>query len=233
MTLTAAAVANWARNYHPSLSTTNAPQQLAYSALSRFQTGLLQDITRRVPGYFGQRVSVTFDASTFADGIDLSTLVPAGIKDFIDARFLYNQSTPEQFVTGLFVPYEQRDLPTRVPSYTLLGNILLLLGGNGSGDLSSAYQNYSGLVLSYVALPTDITSDDSVLVGFPNDAREAFAAMLAAFWLRRMVSNPAYNVDRTDADYFDAIANEERARFLTRIFQGITQQQSAYIREVY
>lgn len=231
MTLTVGAVVNWARNYHPSLSTTNAPRQIAYSALSRFQTNLVEDITRRVPGYFGQTAEVTFDASTFANGIDLSALVPAGIKDFIDARFLYSGSNPQSFTTGLFVPYEQRDMRHPIPAYTLRDNVLYLLGNDEVGQLAQAYQNYTGLVLSYTPIPADVTGDDSTFVGFPDDVRESLAALLAAFWLRRLVSNPMYNVDRTDADYFDSIAREERARFLGRIYQ-ITQRQSYYIREV-
>lgn len=229
--LMAADVANWARNYHPSLSSTNAPQQLAYSALSRFQTAITEDITRRVPGYFAQRFSVVFDASTFVSGIDLSTLVPAGVKDFIDARFLYNQTDPAQYTTGLFVPYEQRDMPHSVPAYTLAGNTLYLLGCTDANQLASAYSNYSGLTLSVTPIPSDITKDTDTFPGYPDDVRECLAALLAAFWLRRMVSNPAYNVDRTDADYFDSIAAQERTRFLGRIFQ-ITARQSYYIRAV-
>lgn len=230
MTLTVATVANMARDYHSALSPQAAPQAVAYRALSRFQDQIVEEITSRVPGFLGQTVSVTFDAATFTDGIDLADIVPAGVKDFIDARFLYDQSDPQSYVSGLFVPYEQRDMPHPIPAYTLLNNVILLLGNDQVGQLSQAYENYEGLVLSYTPIPADLTADASVFI-LPDDAKEALASMLAAFWVRRLVGNPNFQVERADADYWDVVANEERKRFLTRIFRT-TQRQSYYIREV-
>lgn len=231
MTITAGEVINLARDYHPALSTTNAPKQLAYRALTRFMHEIAQKVVVRVPGFLGQVVPVTFDASTFTDGIDLATLIPAGWQDLVDVRFLYDTSNPQSFVTGLFVPYEQRDIPHPIPAYTLLNNVLYLLGNDEVGQLETAYQNYSGCVVSYTPLATPITADASELTGYPDDAKEMFAAMLGAFWLRRLVDDPQYAVQRSTADYFDNVAEGEKSRWLGRVF-NVSRKQSYYIREI-
>lgn len=231
MALTVGTVINHARDYHPALANANAPVAIAYRALSRFSDELTESIVRRVPGWMGQTETITLTSSVFEDGVDLTTLIPAGVKDFIDMRFLYDQSSPQSFVTGTFIPYEQRDMPHMIPAYTLLNNVLYLLGNDQVGQLAQAYQNYSAMVLSYTPIPADLTSNSSEFTGFLDDAREAFAAMLAAFWLRRLVSDPKYGVQRVDADYFDSVAEQEKARYLRRIWTT-TQKQSYFIREV-
>lgn len=214
MALLVSAVINLARDYHPALSPANAPEQIAFRATQRFQNELMEEIYVRQNGFFAQRLTIAFDAATFTAGIDLTTEIPAGVKQILNpTNFIRNTSDPVTYDPGLFVPFEQIDQ-------------------SGGLAISQDYQNYSGLVLTYVPVPEEITDGADELTGFPDDARDAFATMLAAFWLRRLVGNPSYNVDRRDADYWDAYAASEKDRFLKRVFVGQTQSQSFYIKDL-
>jgi hypothetical protein len=182
----------------------------------------------RVPAYFAQEYTATLNSALFTSGLALSTLSSTGVKGLTGPiKFAYASTDPVQYIPGLFVPWEQRLLYTPVPSYTLINNVIVLLAGNA--DLGEAYTNFDSMVVSYTPNPAAIEDNETTLTGWPDDALDVFATMLAAFYLRRMVGSPDWQIAREDADFFYAQAREAREDFLTRISRGITQQQSYYI----
>lgn len=233
MPLTAGAVIDAARDYHGALSKQNAPDRLAWPQLTRFMNTLMNRILGRMPAFFAQTYVATLNSALFTNGLALATISSIGVKGLAgDIQFTYNASDPDRFVPGRFIPWEQRDLYTPVPAYTLRNNVIYLLAGDGGIDLATAYQNFSAMTVSYTPSATAIVNNDTELAGFPDDALEVFATNLAGFLLRRMVGNPQWGVERADADYFDAQAREAREDFLTRLTRGITQQANYYVRDV-
>lgn len=224
--LLAGQVINHARDLHPSLSTTNAPQQLAYRALSRFQRDLVEEITPRVPAYLAVEAVAAFPVSPFDAGISLDTLIPNGWKDLLDGFFVRAGTSPNPGgrVRGTFVPWEQRDMGQRLPAYTFQHNVLFFLGG------PSYYANFATFNLGYTPLPADIVNDASPFI-LPPDCREALAAMLAAFYIKRLVGTPTFDVDAAGAGIFLQDAQDERAKFLTRIWR-LGQRQNYRVRDV-
>lgn len=230
MALTAAGVINAARDYHGALSKQNAPDRLAWPQLTRFMNELMNRILGRMPAFFAQEYTATLNQALFDDGLNLATISTTGIKGLAGAiRFSYSASDPVRYIPGLFVPWEQRDLYTPVPAYTLANNVLRLLAGDGGVDLATAYQNFDTMIVSYTPAAAAITANTGVITGFPDDALETFATNLAAFLLRRMVGNPTWGVQRADADYYDSLAQKAREDWLTRLTRGISQQQSYYV----
>lgn len=233
MSLTAVNVIDAARDYHGALSKQNAPNRLAYPQITRFMNQLMDRLLGRVPSYFAQTYDATLDTTLFTSGLALTTLSTTGVKGLAGPiLFSYTGTDPVRWVPGVFVPWEQRDMYTPAPAYTLRNNIIYVLAGNEGADLGVAYQNFDEMRVSYTPAATAITADSGVLTGFPDDALEAFATDLAAFLLRRMVGNPNWEVKRADVDFYDSLASQAREQFFTRITRGFAQQQSYYIRDV-
>ena len=230
MSLTAGTVIDSARDFHGALSKQNAPNRLGYPQITRFMNQLMDRLLGRVPAYFAQTYVATINSALLTNGLALSTLSATGVKGLAgDILFRYTSSSPQRHFPGKFIPWEQRQLYTPVPAYTMANNVIYLLAGTVGFDLGTAYQNFDQMTVSFTPNPAAITADISVLTGFPDDALEAFASDLAAFLLRRMVGNPSWEVKRGDVDYYDGLAAEARGRFLTRITRGFAQQQSYYV----
>lgn len=226
MTLTVGTVINHARDLHPALSAVNAPDVLAYRYLSRAIDGLYEDIARRVPAFLGTQAVVTFPLPSFAAGVDLTALIPGGWKDLLDGVVTLSNTTsvPPATIPCLFVAFEQRDMTNPVPSFTFRNNVLYFLG------LDTDYAGFASFTLTYTPLANDVTSKLSV-IALPDDARGPLAAMLAAFFLKRLVDDPAYKVTAKTAALYMKDAAEEERDWLTRIWR-LTQRENYVIRDV-
>ena len=226
MALLAADVLNHARDLHPSLSPVNAPDILGWRALSRFLSDLFEEIAHRVPGFLGAQLSTSLPLASFTAGIDLTAAIPGGWKRLMDGFFVYSASTtsPPTMVSGNFVPFEQRDMNGPLPAYTLRSNVIYLLGQD------TDYTNFSSFLLTYTPLSVDVVNGTSA-IPLPNDSREALAAMLAAFYLKRLVDDPQYRVSKRTAELYMSDAETERGKFLRRIWRT-TQNQNYVIRDV-
>ena len=226
MALLAGDVINHARDMHPALSPTNAPAILGYRALSRFQGDLVEQIAARQPGFLAQLLTVALPLATFADGINLTTLISGGwlaLEDMF-ARGTYDTDTTRWPIRCNNIPWGQRDMVQPWPCFTMRNDVLYLLG------TETDWAVMSSLRISYTAQPADLTADASALV-VPLDARESLATTLCAFYLWRLVQDPAYRVPAEMAQTWDEKATTERTRFLARI--GRTgQKQSFRVRNV-
>lgn len=221
--LTVAQIVNEARDFHPTLSKQNAPLMVALRALSRFQRRFVTEIAHNVPAWGATEIAVAFPLASFDAGVDLGVLIPGGWVDLLDGYFTYLQS-PSRRVKGEFVPWEQKDMLAVVPAYTLRSNVLYFLGGEPS------YASIANFYLTYTPLPVALTTEQSVTV-LPDDSLEAFAALLAAEWLKRMVGNPAFDVDAETAGVYQQDADKLYAAFITRI-RRTGQRQSYRVRDV-
>jgi hypothetical protein len=224
--LTAATVINHARDLHPSLSPVNAPNALACRALSRFLSELVEKIARRVPGYLGTTLTVPLPLAVFTAGIDLTAAIPGGWKRLLDGFFVYSasQTNPPTRVRANPIPYEQRDMNGPLPAWTFLANTVTFLGQE------TDYSQFSSFLLTYTPLAVDVANVGSA-IPLPDDSREALAAMLAAFFLKRLVDDPQYRVSAKTATLYQGDADTEKAQFLRRIWR-LTQNQDYVIRDV-
>jgi hypothetical protein len=221
--ISAGQVLNHARDLHPALAPVHTPEPLAWRQLSRQQEDLWQDITRIVPALYAQQVALPLPPpSGFAAGWPLATFLPNGqYKDILDLEVQWN--APQRQPTRVtFVPFEQRDLRHRFPAITLRDGAFYPIGNEN--DWASA----QSVVVTFTPLPQDITSEGQTL-SLPDDARECMAAMLAAFFARRLVGVPALSVTPDIAGMLNNMAQEERTRFLARIRQ-VAQKQRYRIR---
>lgn len=225
MALTVADVINHARDQHPSLSPLNAPNQLAYRYLSREECDIFDQIFRRVPGMLAKQVVITFPLVDFAAGIDLTTVIPEGWKDLTDLFLMY-ASVPTQpnMIRATFKPWEQRDIRGQLPAYTLRDEVLYFLGND------TDYATFASATLTYTPQNADLTADTDTFQ-VTADARETFALGLAAFWMRRLIDDPAYKCTVGAYREVKAAYDEEKTRFLSRIFR-VTQRQSYTVRAV-
>ena len=225
MTLTCATVINEARDLHPALSETAAPVPIALRLLGRFTREFTEAIAVRVPSFIAVQATFTLPLASFTAGESLTTLIPGGWKDLTDLFFTWSDPSLTQPVRSKFVPWEQRDMPTRLPAHTFMNNVLYLLGSDAN------YTNYSQGVLTYTAMPAAFTTDTAT-IPLPDDALSALSALLAAYWLRRLAEDPSFGtVNPATVAAYMADAAEERKRFLTRIFR-LTQRQDYVVRDV-
>lgn len=226
MTLLASNVILHARDLHPSLSAMNAPNPLAFRALTRMVDSINEEIARRVPGFLETTVTGTFPLASFTLGLNLTTLIPLGWKDLGDLFVTYTASstTPATTVRASFVPYEQRDMNSPLPTYTLINNSLIFLGSD------TDYAAYSAWTLTFTPLGVAVAGLASV-IGLPDDALEPMALGLAAFFLQRLVDDPQYRVTARTADLYASDAKARRSAFLTRIWR-VTQRQNFLVRDV-
>lgn len=225
MTFTVGTVINHARDLHPALTETNAPNPVAFRFLSRLTRDLIREIVRRVPANEGQILTVSLPLADFSTGIDLSTSIPAGWMDLLEGFFLAGTSpNPCQKVRGPFVPWEQRDMGVPVPAFTFRNNVLYFLGGAG------AYAQYSQFLLEYTPLPVDVGKVSDTF-NLPDDARETLALQLGAFWLKRMVGSPQMGVTTQIAGLFQGDADAEKGKFLSRVW-NLAARQSYSVRDV-
>jgi hypothetical protein len=223
-TLTAGAVLNLARDKHPALSSTNAPAEIAYRFLSSMQRDLVQLIARRVPGEVALKITIPFPLASFDAGVDLAVLLPNGWLDLTDL-FVYYASAPDgpRFVRSQFIPWEQRDTGRSTPAHTYRNNTLLFLG------IASDYASYASASLTYSPLPVDIATPASLFTT-SDDAREAYAAATAAFWLGRMLGSDP-RVTLQVVQLFDQRASSAMDSYLKRIL--LTAQRQDYrVRDV-
>jgi hypothetical protein len=222
--LTAATVINLARDKHPALSSTNAPNELAFRFLSSMQRDLVQLIARRVPGEVALRATIAFPLASFDAGVDLAVLIPGGWIDLTDL-FVYYAQSPDtsRNIRSQFIPWEQRDTGRSMPAHTYRNNTLLFLGQ------ASDYTAYVSAALTYSPLPTDITTPASLFTT-SDDAREAYAAATAAFWLGRMLGSDP-RVTLQVVQLFDQRASSAMDSYLKRIL--LTAQRQDYrVRDV-
>ncbi len=226
MTVTAGTIILHARDLHPSLSKVNAPDALAFRALTRFLDGLNEEIARRVPSFLGAQAVVTFPLASFAAGVDLAALIPNGWKDLLDGFLTYSASPTGQPITirGEFVPYEQRDSNRDLPAYTFLNNALIFLGQE------SDYTPFSTFTLTYTPLGIPVVNANTA-IPLPDDCLEALAAMLAGFFLKRLVDDPQYRVTARTAGLYLQDAETMRGDFLRRIWR-MTQRENYVVRDV-
>lgn len=230
MSVSVATVVNQARDVHPGLSPAAAPVNVAYRQLTRFSRDLYENIARRVPGYLVTSANIALPLAAFPNAGTLTSLIPGGWKDLLDLVFTYSTTpvTPAQTVTAKFVPYEQRDMPQSVPAWSVEGDQIVFLGA------VTDYTSFSSATLTYtpappmLAAPTDLVCQSG---GLPDDALDCLAAMLAAFWLGRLVDDPSNAV--TEKTYIRAAgeAGALRAAFLRRIW-ALSQRQSYRVRDV-
>lgn len=226
MSLTAGTVINHARDMNPALSRANAPDVVGYRALTRMSGDLVQAVTVRQPAFLAKSVTLALPLAVFADGLSLATLIPAGWLDLLEV-FAQRADTSDatQWPRRVqMVPWEQRDMPQPWPGVTLRDNTLFLLG-----DVD-AWTAFASLKLTYTPSPASVTGDNSVLE-VPDDALDALATMLCAFYLWRLVGDPAYRVTGDMANLWDSKASGERDRFLNRIWRT-GQRQSYRVRDV-
>lgn len=224
MSLTVATIVNNARDLHPALSVQNAPLPIALRAISRFEGDLVRDITSRVPGFLAKQVDVTLPLAVFENGVNLTTLIPAGWLDLTDGFFLYSIApNPARTKRAGNIPWEQRDMPYMWPAYSVRDNVLYFLGSDAN------YAQFSKFTLTYTPLPAALATGASVTV-LPDDALDCLAALLAAFWLKRLVGNPAFDVSPGAAELYIAEAAGVRADFLTRIWKT-TQRMTYRVRD--
>ncbi len=66
MTITAGEVITLARDYHPALSPNNAPNRIAWRALTRFVDDLTDRIMVKVPGFFAVEYSTALSPTARA-----------------------------------------------------------------------------------------------------------------------------------------------------------------------
>jgi hypothetical protein len=226
MALTVLQVTTRARDLHPALSFTNAPQVLAYRQLSAQQRDLIAVIATSIPAYLADRVTITMPLASFDAGVDLATLIPGGWLDLLDLFMTYTGDSSEtpRTVRAKAVPWEQRDMSQRVPGWTFRHNTLLLLGKVAD------YANYTEGVLTYTPLGTDLTADASTFL-LPDDAREWLAAELAVYWLSRMVGLPQAGVTGDVVGVYVQRAQVARQALLTRI-RSLGMRQDYRIRDV-
>ncbi len=93
----------------------------------------------------------------------------------------------------------------------------------------SAYANIANFYLTFTPLPADFTTEQDVTV-LPADALDAFAAMLAAEWLKRMVGTPGFDVDAETSGVYTQEAAALYRDFITRI-RRTGQRQSYRVRD--
>ena len=222
MSLTAGEVINHARDLHAALSPANAPAVLGYRALSRIQRDLLTDVVMANPAYLATQAKVAMPLADFNDGIDLNGV----LGEWADLVEIFGRwATASNFELRVWsIPWEQRDLAQRWPSFTLRNNTVYLMG------TETGWSQIAELRLTYSAVPLDLTSDSSVFA-LHDDARETLAASLAAFYLGRLVGNPEYQVGLDASTASDARATETRSQWMRRIIM-VTQRQSWQIRDV-
>jgi len=224
-TLTAGEVINHARDTHPLLSEANAPSALAYRALSRFQQALVQGIYMRQPAMLAQFYLITFPLDSFTDGVDLRTLIPTGWLDILEGFVQWAGGNQNEWTKrAQQVPWEQRDMPQPWPAYTVFAETLYPLGPE------SAWTRVASLRLSVTRQPDDVVDDDTALI-VPVDAREALATQLQAFYLKRLVGNPQFNVNTDMVSLAMQDAKMRTDEFLDRIAR-VGQRQSYRVRDV-
>lgn len=225
MTLLCSTVINEARDLHPALSETAAPVPIALRLLGRFTREFTEAIAVRVPAFVAVQATFSLPLATFASGVSLTTLIPGGWKDLTDLFYVFSDTTITTKVRSHFIPWEQRDIPQRMPAHTFLNNVLYLLGD------ASDYTSYGTGVLTYTAMPAAFTADTDA-IPLPDDALSALSALLAAYWLRRLAEDPAFGtVSPATVAMYMGDAERERQRFLTRIWRT-TQRQDYVIRDV-
>lgn len=223
MTLAVSTIINYARDMHPALSPENAPVPLALRSLSEIQRDLVGEITRRIPAYFATDLEVAMASVTFADGIDLTTLIPGGWLDITESNVVYANTPTARVQRANFVPWEQRDMGVfGFPAYTLRNDKLLLLG------IDTDWSQVETFILTYTPLCADLVIGSNVIL--PDEVRRCMATMLANEWLGRLVGNPAFDIDSETAGYWEQRAGRERESFLKGILQ-VAQRQSYRVRD--
>lgn len=223
MTLTVATIINNARDLHPALSKTNAPDEIAFRALSRFQRQMVQDIATNVPAFLAAEVEVPFPLAVFDDGIDLATLIPGGWQDLLDGFLLYANTPNNRRVRIEFVPWEQRDMFGGAPRYTFRDNVLYFLGGEDQ------YAQVSSFFLTYTAIAPSLTALTSTVL-LTDDSLDALALMLAGEWLMRMVGNPSFGVSAEAAGLYMQRGEAMRLAYVTRV-RRLAQRQRYAVRD--
>jgi hypothetical protein len=226
MSLLTGLVINHARDMNPALSRENAPPVVGYRALTRFVGGLVQEVAPRQAGFLAKEAVIALPLPVFAAGISLETLLPEGWLDLVDlfARFTSSASSTTWPTRCENVPWAQRDMAQPFPAFTLRDDTLFLLGDE------SSWNSIASLKLSYTPQPAPLTGDNSI-IPLPPDALDALATMLCAFYLWRLVGDPAYRVTGDMASLWDGKARDERKAFLERI-QRTGQRQSFRVRDV-
>jgi hypothetical protein len=229
MSVTLAQVINQARDEHPALSVAAAPPTLAPRQVTKYARDLYESIAVRVPGFLTTSVALALPLANFTAGQNLTALIPGGWKDLLDLTFTYNTGgTPPAQVKATGVPYEQRDLCQPLPSWTLAGDVLYLLGGPND------YTSYAGGTLTYTPAPVTLSQPTDLVCqsgGLPDDALDCLALMLAAFYLGRLVEDPGNAVSEKTFNRVAASAGAARTAFLRRIYR-LTQRQNYRIRDV-
>ncbi len=222
MAITVARVLNRARDQHPALSKVVTPLPLACRYLTDCVQELTGELVTLMPALVALDLEVALPLATFADGIDLTDELPDGWLDPLEGSFTYSANGSTALAP--FIPWEQRNIAQRVPSFTMRNNVIYFLGAE------QFYANFSLFTLTYTALPADFDGS-SAEIPLPDDAGIALARILAAWFLGRIAGDPQYRVDRADVARLDAIAAESRERFTDRIWH-ITQRQSYRVRDV-
>lgn len=225
MDLTAGQVLNFARDKHPALSESNAPEPVGIRQLSELQRDLISEITIRMPGWGGSTLTVALPLASFAGGVDLNDEIPGDVFDMAQGTFIYRDLPDRDPRVANFVPWEQRTRPVTLPAFTLFNNILYFIGNEQN------YASFSSFKLEYTAIPADVETVDTVLV-LRTQAREALSWGLAAFWLMRLVKSPVYQVTADMASAINSRASEEREKFLNQIAR-LTQRQQHTVKIVY
>jgi hypothetical protein len=225
-----------ARDLHPLLSPVNVPDGLMVRELTRGVSDLYDQIYPRNPGYLATTLEVDLTAPGFpwtgvmddvpgvAPGIDLTTLLAGGWKDITQGEFwMGTGATARRVCVATFAPWEQRQLCSKFPAFTLRDNALYFLGAQGF------YNRFSLFRLVYTPAPVDLVLGGTIAL--PHDAREPLMSRLALFGMMRMVGNPEFKITAADVQPFSVRAAGERAEFLTAIWR-VAQRQRYTVRDV-
>jgi len=226
MALLAGTVINHARDLHPALSEANAPAPLGYRHLTRLQGKLVQQITAREPAFLAETVTVPFPLADFAAGYDLSVLLTNGWLDILNAMGQWTQSPDATAWTVRCknVPWSQRDMVQSFPAFSIRNNIFFPIGD------ATMWAQIASVKITATANPADITEDASTFV-LPVDALDALASDLAAFYVSRLVGEPAYRITEAAVREKRKVATDEIDLFLERVWQ-VGRRQSYRVRNV-
>lgn len=222
MALTGGQVWQRARDEHPALSALNAPWPLAVRKLGSLQRDLVSEISVQVPGYYALVLDVALPLADFDAGIDLATEISGGWDSLWEAEVtIGTQARP-----ATFRPWEQRRRISwnEFPAWTFRNNTIFLLDdATRWGQASNFALTYTPLVADPATLTTPLVLDD--------DTREYLVAALAAFYLARLRSQPAYRVDDGAVKLALEAAGLEKAKVLARAF-ALKKRQKYYQRDV-
>lgn len=225
MAITVARILNRARDQHPALSKVVTPLPLACRYLTDCVQELTGELVTLMPALVAVDLVVPLPLADFAAGINLTDEIPGGWLDPLEGSFTYvNSGAPASTTPGVNVPWEQRNMRQRIPSFTLRNNIVYFLGAE------QFYANFSAFTLTYTALPADFDGS-SAEIPLPDDAGIALSRILAAWFLGRLLGDPQYRVDQAAVDRLDAQAERARQQFTDRIWH-VTQRQSYRVRDV-